>query len=121
MYLTGQFIVTFHIIYKIYKCVSGRSWESHELEVRIRYVTRDEVGVTVRYWVCNRELTVSKARKTTYCLSVRSFTHALHVNAGIIPRLGHDSFLPNPFPILHQSTMLPFDTTLSWDSDSVLK
>lgn len=45
--------------------VASRSLEIHELDVRIRYATRDEVGVTVRYWVCNRELTVSKARKTT--------------------------------------------------------
>lgn len=45
--------------------VAGRSLETHELDVRIRYVTRDEVGVTVRYWICNRELNVSKVRKTT--------------------------------------------------------
>jgi hypothetical protein len=45
--------------------VAGRSLETHELDVRIRYVTSDEVGVTVKHWVCIRELTVSKAGKTT--------------------------------------------------------
>ena len=45
--------------------VVGRILETRELDVKICYVKRYEVGVTVRYWVCNRELTVSKARKTT--------------------------------------------------------
>jgi hypothetical protein len=39
---------------------------------------------------------------------VRGFLQSLQTNAGIVPRLGHNRFLPNPFQfIIHDSSYYP--------------
>jgi hypothetical protein len=51
--------------------------------------------------------------------TIRDFPHALRANAGLVPRLCHDHFLPNPFQsVVYQ---LSFHTTpCSLDTDSVV-
>jgi hypothetical protein len=55
------------------------------------------VGVLVTLWTCVRKYLVRiSAATTANRIHFSGFPNSLHINAGIIFRLGHNHFLPNP-------------------------
>jgi hypothetical protein len=68
------------------------------------------------------ELCLNLGRDTTILTDVfRGYFHSLWENARIVPELGHDRFLRNPFQsIIHQSSNHSKSHTVS-ATDSVLK
>jgi hypothetical protein len=58
-----------------------------QLDAEIQYYIRMVLGSNLR-------------RYTGYLNILRVFTQSVQANAGIVLRLGHDRFLPNPFQII---------------------
>jgi hypothetical protein len=72
---------------------------------RVTVIT-EQAGITLTLWTCVLEVLDSNlGRNTDYTdLGFRRFLQSSKSNAGIVPRLGGNRFLPNPFPfIIHLS------------------
>jgi hypothetical protein len=64
----------------------------------------EQVGLEVTLWTCIREVLGSNIGRDTYPEFFHGFPQYLQINAGILPILNYDGFLPSPFQfIIHLS------------------
>jgi hypothetical protein len=71
-----------------------------------KYLSTERVGIPVMFWTRIWEVRYSNlGQNTGYPDRVFVFFLSLQKNSGIVPRLGHDRFLPNPFHFFNLPTV----------------
>jgi hypothetical protein len=82
----------------------------------------EQADLDVTLYICILDVLGSNlGRSTGYSERIsRYFPQSLQTNAGIVTRLGHDRFLPNPFQfIIHLSPSHPTLNTIDTEKTSL--